>query len=430
MLRCGIASKTITPDYPIALGGFAARWGKKSIGVHDPIYTKAFYASNNNTKLLMLFADVLELKESVLQPVKERIKNELAIDKVSFSATHTHSAPHTSPQPQLPVEEMDAAWVTFFQNQMFEAAKEALENTFSAKIGYGSILVPEIARNRRAGHTITDPTMSVLRVDDLDGNIRWILVSYACHCTVLDGNSFLVSSDYPGYLYKYVQKVYPNSICAFANGCCGDINIGYSADASALGEAMDIRTFENAERIGNLLGERAVACANGLQMQEDVFVALKEQQISLPLRTNIPSETSIREEINRFDEQMNLCSDPDTKKELLLGKIYQQCILEGLHGIDPSQTELQVRVQFIRFGKRLYVTAPGELFTEPGLAIKELLSNTYDTVVLGYSNGHAGYIPSKTAMLEGGYECETSIFAANVADTLLSQLALSYSADL
>ena len=430
MLKCGVASKTITPDHPVALGGCAARWGKKSTGVHDPIYVKAFYAANENDKLLMLFADVLELKESILQPVKERIRNELAMDKVSFSATHTHSAPHTCPQPQLPVEEMDAAWIAYFQKQMFEAAKEALENTFPAKIGYGTISVPEIARNRRVGHTITDPTLSVLRADDLDGNTRWILVSYACHCTVLDGNSFLVSSDYPGYLYQYVQHVYPNSICAFANGCCGDINIGYSADASALGEAMDIRTFENAERIGNLLGARAVACANELQMQENVLVDLREHRISLPLRKNRPSEAAIREEIHCLDEQIKTCSDPDTQKERMLSKIYQQCILEGLHGIAPSQTEIQIQVDFVRFGKRLYVMTPGELFTEPGLAIKELLSETNDPIVLGYSNGHVGYIPSKSAMLEGGYECETSVFAANVADELLSQIALAYRTDL
>ena len=36
MLKCGVASKTITPDHPVALGGFAARWGKKALGCMTP----------------------------------------------------------------------------------------------------------------------------------------------------------------------------------------------------------------------------------------------------------------------------------------------------------------------------------------------------------------------------------------------------------
>lgn len=422
MLICGTACCAITPKTPVALAGYAARWGKKSCGVHDDIFVKAFMFGNETERMLMLFADVEGMKSGLLEPVRRRIRTELGIDKVSFSATHTHSAPHTYPQVQLEREEMDETWVELLCEQLFRAAREATENTFAAAIGIGSILVPEIARNRRKGHTLTDPTLAVLRIDDLDGHVRGILLTYGCHCTVLDGNNFLVTSDFPGAIYQQMKTQYPMAVCAFSNGAAGDINIGYSSDASALGESMSIRTYENAERIGRILTQRATACMKEISMEQEIPIGMQQSQLFLPIRTDLPDETNVRKNMERIERQMADCQNEEEHRALKLQRIYEQCVLLRLHDIKKGSKTLPVTVAWVRLGKRLYLTVPGELFAEAGIMLKGRFRPEFDPVVLGYSNGYVGYLPSRAAMEEGGYEAETSIFAKNVADVLVEGL--------
>ena len=49
------------------------------------------------------------------------------------------------------------------------------------------------------------------------------------------------------------------------------------------------------------------------------------------------------------------------------------------------------------------VAAPGEIFTENGALVKEQ-SPFKDTFFLGYTNGSIGYVPTRSAYPEGGYE--------------------------
>lgn len=422
MLTCGTAVRSITPKWPLALAGYAARWGRVSEGVHDELYVKAFYFANGDVRMLLLFVDAEGLPQALTTPVEARIRRELGIGNVSFSATHTHSAPHTYPQVQLAQEEFDPAWADHLCDQLFGAAKDAMAQPFPASVGFASAAASEIARNRRAGHTITDPTLSLLAVADEAGTLRGALLTYACHCTVLDGTSYLVSADYPGYLCGVLEARFDRAVVAFSNGAAGDVNIGYSSDASALGEKMDIRTFANAKRVADILAQHALEALADVTFERDVAIDMRSCPLMLPLRPDLPTEADLRARIRALDTQIASCADAQQTRALQLQKIYQQCFLLRLHTNAAEGASLSAVSRLIRFGRRLYVTIPGELFTVPGLALKERLSEWFDPVLLCYSNGYVGYLPSHEAMLEPGYEAETSIFAPDVADALVSQI--------
>ena len=49
------------------------------------------------------------------------------------------------------------------------------------------------------------------------------------------------------------------------------------------------------------------------------------------------------------------------------------------------------------------VSAPAEIFTENGALVKRE-SPLDDTFFLGYTNGSIGYVPTRDAYPEGGYE--------------------------
>ena len=77
-------------------------------------------------------------------------------------------------------------------------------------------------------------------------------------------------------------------------------------------------------------------------------------------------------------------------------------------------------------GNLAIVGIPGELFVELGLAIQ---ATPYfaQTFVAGYCNDLIGYIPTRAAYAEGGYEVDTARIAAGsgetIVDTSLSALA-------
>ncbi len=57
----------------------------------------------------------------------------------------------------------------------------------------------------------------------------------------------------------------------------------------------------------------------------------------------------------------------------------------------------------LRLGEVALVTAPGEIFTETGMEVKQQ-SPLPQTCFVGYSNGSIGYVPVPSAYPEGGYE--------------------------
>jgi neutral ceramidase len=73
-----------------------------------------------------------------------------------------------------------------------------------------------------------------------------------------------------------------------------------------------------------------------------------------------------------------------------------------VYGRDGKPQEVEVQV--IALGQDLaWVSLPGEIFVELGLAIKAS-SPFKHTIIAELANGSIGYIPTKRAFAEGNYE--------------------------
>jgi len=71
-----------------------------------------------------------------------------------------------------------------------------------------------------------------------------------------------------------------------------------------------------------------------------------------------------------------------------------------------------VEVQVIALGNEIaWVSLPGEIFVELGLAIKQD-SPFPQTIIAELANGAIGYIPSRRAYSQGNYEKERTIVCA------------------
>lgn len=421
-MKFGFAVKDITPDmtYPVYLAGYAARGQKPAVGVHDPLSAKAAAFSSEGQRAVMVSIDTTFVPKTLTAAVRKRVAAVCADTAVLLSCTHTHSAPSTLPWSGLePVER----WMRQVEESVVQAAIEALANLQPGEMSCTVVQAPEVGKNRREGETITDPALSVLQVRDLRGALMGVIVNYACHCTVLDASNQLVSADYPGYLYQDMERAYPGVPVLFQNGCAGDVNIGYSADASALGETMSVRSFETAQEKARILFEKIAGI-----LEERPFVPLedvlcvKQKLLPLPVRGDLPTAEQAKAIDCEFTRRIAAQSDETVIRELTIKRMYNQLLTERMESVLQEDGQCRsAEFDLLQLGDVRILFVPGELFSKVGLAIKRTREGK-PVVICGYANDYLGYFPTAEALSDGGYEAETSVFAPELEACIVSAL--------
>ena len=83
----------------------------------------------------------------------------------------------------------------------------------SLQLGYNRLLLRDDGRARalfdnmeRVPYGPVDPEFVLLRVDDMNGNPKALLVHYAAHAVVLGPTNCKYSADYPGVMQSMVEN--------------------------------------------------------------------------------------------------------------------------------------------------------------------------------------------------------------------------------
>ncbi len=82
-----------------------------------------------------------------------------------------------------------------------------------------------------------------------------------------------------------------------------------------------------------------------------------------------------------------------------------------------------IPIRALRIGEAVLVSAPMEIFSATGLAIRAA-SPFAMTFVGGYTNGTEGYLPPAECYGEGGYEVELACYVSKDAETVFRQAAI------
>ncbi len=383
-LDVGVASCDITPDvkaHVVPLAGYGARKGKPAEGVHDRLQAKILYFRDADTETALITADLrsitpefiaqIEEKTSYLGPVSEHLL---------VCASHTHAGPSMYPEPfwQLQFGVYDPAIVDAMSTSVAEAVARAVKNAAPARIGFGEKTVAGFTRNRRwgydtaaretAGETpLTRPRLWVMRVDDMDGKARALLVNFAAHPTIAGADNMLVSAEWPGVLQRELEQAFPGAVALFTNGAEGD-----QSPEGAKGDDA----FARIEDYGSRLAAQAQILAKEISGKPNLTVS------ALSARPELP-EISFSEGI-RTGSYANM-----------LGPA-----LEAL----PRKADLR----FLRVGDTVLVGLPGEPLCAVGAAVEDAIraQGFGEVVVVGLADGYIGYIVNDQEYAHGGYEVD------------------------
>ena len=401
-MRIGTANTVITPPPGTGLAGFAAR-EDGARGVHDDLYVRALVLEDGGARLALILLDLCELDAPFVARVRRRVEDAAGIPQtaVIVAATHTHGAPATTPllSPPPPAE-----WLTGVEHHAAAAAADACRTLSHGGAAVGRGREPSIGRNRRRPDGPIDPAVTVLQFDRTDLPPA-TLVHYACHPTVLGPDNLLVTRDYPGFAVDAVERI-TDGWCAFANGACGDVNVGHSAGRTALGLPTAGRTFERAEALGLRLAVEATRAARDARLIGG-RLGIRRRAVSVPVRTI--AEPEARAQLRAQARHVESLAASRVAGEALIDArlelFYAEMALEwARRRPEPVET---TEVQAAAVGDVALVALPGEFFVESGQRLRDR-SPCPVTVVIGYANGCLGYVPPAPAFEEGGYETKLS----------------------
>jgi neutral ceramidase len=423
-LRVGAVAESITPPAGIPMAGYYSERGAK--GVHDELQAKAIVLETGGATAALVALDLITTPRDLVEDARREIERVAGIhgSSVMISATHSHTGPVLDlNSPFGGQSDLVKRYRALLPGKIAEAVRRAKLRLTPARALAAHGRETSIAFNRRyhmkdgtvgwnpgkknpnvlkpAG-TI-DPDVPVIFFESMDRKPLAAYVNYAVHLDNI--GEPLISADMPATLSRCLADYSgPELVTVFTAGCCGDVN-HIDVDWS---EAQ--RGFGNAARMGTILAAEVLRTWPRLRPVAPSALRVKSAVVRLPLPDlSVGDEETSRAIVTRIADQKS--PHPKFLEMVQALKVRDVVARQGR----PQEVE----VQAIALGNDIaWVSLPGEIFTELGLAIKQD-SPFPHTIVAELTNGSIGYIPSRRAYAQGNYEVVSARCAEGSGERLV-----------
>lgn len=423
MLIAGTAKAVITPRSSVWMDGMIR--AHKSEGVHDDIFARALVLSpgKDMTKgCAIVSVEVCGLKRQDVQRMKQLAEEKTSIpgNSIIIAATHTHSGPATFGY----FNPVESEYVNWLIEKVAALIEDASHWAREVGAGYASGSENTISHYRRLlatdGHVVmnwepypadkivgplgkVDPEVGVLKLVDAKNpqKIVCLLFNHAGHPNVMSGDNYLISGDYSGLAMRLLETQF-GGVAMFVNGAQGTMDI----------DGLKDRDWEGVERTGNALAKSVSETAQRIEAAQDMRLRTGF------VKYNIPPRKITREELSWAE---NILKSTGGKIQAMadgVGDDYKALLYKRIH--ENEHREILIEQTCIALNNCGFISFPGELFTEIGMHIKEKSPFEF-TYIIGLANGGIGYLPTKKAIGEGGYEVLTRETGDEAEEIVVSQ---------
>jgi hypothetical protein len=424
-LRVGAAAVVITPPEGTPLAGYYSERGSKT--VLDDIYSKAIVLEVGDTKAALVVCDLISLPRHVVTEARRQVEAATGIpgSHVMLSATHTHTGPVLARESSLDelvgaTSDLSRRYTEKLPELIAKSVAEANQKLAPARASAALGKEEGLSFNRR--YQMKDGSVSwnpakrhpdvVRPAGPIDSDVGVVYfdtpknapvatyVNFAMHPDTVGGQG--VSADYPGVLARLLGGYRgPDMLTVFANGCCGNIN------HRDIGWLDPQKGPQEAHRIGTRLAAAVLRTVPDLKPVPADALRVKSEIVKLPLAPITDADVAAANEV------VKRVKDPKTK---FLDKVQAFKVLDVAA---RTGKPWEVEVQVIALGDQVaWVSLPGEIFVELGLAIKKG-SPFPHTLLAELANGSIGYIPNKPAYPQGNYEVVSARGAAGSGELLV-----------
>lgn len=459
VIMVGVGEAVITPPDPVgvSLAGFD-RGGNLSTGVHDDLHTRSIVVEDEDGEAMaLLTVALIGISEEISDLIRSRIEEQTGIpfENIVISATHTHSGP----RPTDPEDD----FTRFFIDRSVESAINAWEERLPGRIGIASTDIYSVGLKRDAlmhGGVHPDRETAVIKVENAAGRLMGLFFNYGAHPATLDLHNLQITEDWPYFaITRIKEKIGENVVVGYIQGAEGDINTGYSALHSAVGANMyGARSWEQARWKGELMANALLELLPSIETNGNITVGGSYDHFDFPIRTTYPwtheealnwereaqerleemearlpgSYPTNMEETREWQREMRekaMRGELDSRTQIGLRRLdtYKVDLWAAQHVVSVSRRfedlpenpdPIRMPMQSIRLGDAVFVTFPNEVYSEIGVAVKEL-SPYEKTFIIGLAGGRGGYIPTAADHLEWGYVPNGTLFAPETEQVLI-----------
>ncbi|MCS6827932.1 MAG: hypothetical protein NZ553_15070, partial [Caldilinea sp.] len=351
-LLAGYAESTITPslERPVYLAGFGRN--RRATSVHDDLYVRALALQMEKDAVVLAAVDLIGLPRHVAQAIEQAVQRTAPDAQLILAATHTHHGPDTLGLwgPDEWTRGVDERYLSWLEQAIAETATQALYKAQPTQLRAASTQVSGVARNAR-DPAVLDEELSCLQfvAGDALRPLATLLV-YPCHPEVLWDDNPHITSDYLHFMRLVVEQ-------ATGAPCLGLVG----ALGGMMTPAMPGNTFEDAARMGAILGEAAVAALTDAPVQTIEQVEYRRRSFTLPL------------------------ANP----------LFQMAMRVGLLTGSPNEDgSLTTEAGLLWLDDVAIFFMPGEVLPKLGLQYKAMLraAGARHAVLVGLANDELGYI--------------------------------------
>jgi len=442
-LHAGAARSVVNPPLGTRQTGFRL-FGNPVQAIESDLTATALVLSDGAAKVVVIAIDLsivgIDLSLRRLRPADEmrrRVADALGIPvaHVLLNTSHAHSGV-ALPDYMPDTPEQLALKERFRQTLiagLVDAATAADECLRPARLGcgWGESGIGVYRRETRGGRDVLgevpdhpiDPSVGVIRVDDLDGDPIAVAFRYSCHPVTMGPRSAVVSSDFPGTARRVVEASV-GGLAIFLQGGGGNVS-----PRAGMGYEDDCRELK--ERVGLELGGEVVKIAAGIRTATRAGERRPLGNVPNilftpwePVEGPMPVTIAAQEQVVELD-YVDLPS-PEEAEAILAGR--RRVLREQREG-GTQEWELRVAekevdwaellveaashehptcellLQAIRIGDVVIAGMDAELFFESGLEIRAR-SPFRQTFALGYTNGTIGYLPRAADYPRGGWRID------------------------
>ncbi len=424
VVKVGLGDTIITPPIGMAMAGYART--KPSDGVHDDLHARSLVVEGDNGETTVLMTlGIINIARNQFDSIRESINKAtgIPVKNIIISCTHTHSGPN--------IGGLDDPYTKTLIERSIESAVTAWKTRVPGKIGTGITTVFELGRNDRRmqyGGVHPDPTVGIIKIENAKGKLLGVAFNFGCHPSTLDLHSYKFTEDWPYYAIEGIKQKYGKNVwAAFYQSAQGDVKVGYTAELSAIGAAIPLRTFEYAEKKGHQMTDAVVAALPGIKTSAKLDVAVSESSFDFPARESY--RLTAAEAQKEADEAKAKMEEMEKKTDMLGPRFidaykvanYQAGLRLNLakRMENPNRPKtITILQQSVRIGDAVMVTFPCEVFSEIGLKVKQQ-SPMKKTFVIGIAGAMGGYLPTADEFKEEGYAGLISPFSPKAEQSLI-----------
>ncbi len=422
-MRAGFSRKDITPVGPVWMDGMIRT--HRSVGVHDRIYAKAMVLSPDadlRNTCALVSADVCGFSADDCRNARTMIHEQMGIsyDSIIIAAVHNHSGPAT-------VGFLNPREDEYTERLLGEIAAlvcEAASRMEPVSLGCGAGEERTISHYRRLladdGRVVMnwepwpaerivralgviDPGVTVLKAAAAGDKSRLVglLFNHAGHPNVMSGDNYLVSSDYPGLAEAALESELGGT-AMFVNGAQGTMDI----------DGLKDRDWPGVDRVGRALVAAVKSTTSAIAPRAGAALYMGAINYTIPPRRISDGEKAWAENV--------MAGTGGTIRPVCdgVGDDYKASLLLKLREIQDQPVAMEQNC--IAIDDCAFISFPGELFTEIGMQIKAA-SPFKHTAIIGLANGYVGYVPTREAIEQGGYEPDVRRVDDSAGDIVMEQ---------